>query len=198
MSVVNCRVIICRSHVRQNLSLLPPAILKVEPVQNNSFPGCFKSIFLVSYLSRPCQNKPNNFYYICSEVVLKSQRKPLPQLMRKGYELYFGCNVGGHDELWAPKSCCSWCSRTSAGWLKGTHKSMRFAGPMVCREPQDHLNDCCFCITKITGFSRFCMHIIEYLNIRFAVRPVPHDDSMPLAKQPKSFTLDSNWESEES
>jgi hypothetical protein len=31
------------------------------------------------------------FYYICGEVVLESQRKPLSQLVRKAYELYFGC-----------------------------------------------------------------------------------------------------------
>jgi hypothetical protein len=61
--------------------------------------GVFKSILLVCNMSRSCQNKPNSFSYICGEVELKSQRKPLPQLVRKAYELYFGCKVGDQDEV---------------------------------------------------------------------------------------------------
>jgi hypothetical protein len=51
-------------------------------------------------------------------------------------------------------------------------------------------------MTKVTGFSPFSMHKIEYLNIPFALRPVLHYDSMPLAKLPKSYTLDSDSKSE--
>jgi hypothetical protein len=80
--------------------------------------------------------------------------------------------------------------------LKGTHKAMPFAVPMVWHEPRDHLNDCCFCMTKITGFSWFSKHKIEYPNIPCALRPVPHDDSMPVPKPPESYTLDSDSESE--
>jgi hypothetical protein len=40
-----------------------------------------------------------------------------------------------------------------AGWLKGIHKSVPFAFPMVWREPRDNLNDYYFFMTKITGFS---------------------------------------------
>jgi hypothetical protein len=42
------------------------------------------------------------------------------------------------------------------------------------------------------------MHKIEYPNIPFVLEPVPHDDSMPLPKLPKSYTLYSDSESEES
>jgi hypothetical protein len=147
-------------------------------------------------MSRSCQNKPNSFCYICGEVVLKSERRPLSQFVRKAYELYFGCKVGDQDKVWVPKICCSSCSRTLVGWLKGTHKSMPFAVPMARREPREHLNDCYFCMTKITGFSRFSVHKIEYPNIPSALRPVPHGDSMPVPKPPESFTLDSDSESE--
>jgi hypothetical protein len=61
---------------------------------------CFKNIFLVPNISCACQN---SFCYICGEVVLKSQRKPLSQLVRKAYELYFGCKVGDQDKIWALK-----------------------------------------------------------------------------------------------
>jgi hypothetical protein len=52
-------------------------------------------------------------------------------------------------------------------------------------------------MTKITGFSWFFMGTTEYPNIPFALRLVAYDDSMPLPKLPKSFTLDSDSKSEE-
>jgi hypothetical protein len=152
--------------------------------RSNRFPVCLKSIFLARNMSRSCQNKPNSFRCMCGEVVLKSQRKPLSQFVRKTCELYFGCKVGDQDKVWVPKICCSSCSRTWAGRLKGTHKSMHFAVPMVWREPRDRLNDCYFCMTKITGFSQFSKHKTEYPNIPCALRPVPHDNSIPVPKPP--------------
>jgi hypothetical protein len=77
-------------------------------------------------------------------VVLKAQRKPLSQLVRKAYELYFGCKVRVQDKILAPKIFCSSCSRALAGWFKGTHKSMPFAVLMVWREPKGCLKDCYF------------------------------------------------------
>jgi hypothetical protein len=51
-------------------------------------------------MSRSCQK---SFCYICGEVVLKSTGKPLPQLVRKASELYFGLKAGDQDKIWAPK-----------------------------------------------------------------------------------------------
>lgn len=45
-------------------------------------------------MSHSCQNKLNSFCYIYGEVVLKSQRNPLSNPVRKAYELYFDCKVG--------------------------------------------------------------------------------------------------------
>jgi hypothetical protein len=121
----------------------------------------------------------------------------MSQLVRKAYELYFGCKVRDQDKVWALKICCSSWTGTLAGWLKGTHKSMPFAVLMLWREPQVHLNDCYFCMTKINGFSRCSKHKTEYHNIPSAVRRIPHDDSKPLPKTPESYTLDSDSESED-
>jgi hypothetical protein len=100
--------------------------------------GELKVFFLCPTLSRSCQN---TFPYICSEVVLKSQRKPLSQAVKKAYELYFGRKLEDQDKIWAPKSCCSSCSRALAGCLEGTHKSMPFAVQMAWHEPKDCLRD---------------------------------------------------------
>jgi hypothetical protein len=52
-------------------------------------------------------------------------------------------------------------------------------------------------MTKITGFSRFSNHKIEYPNVPSALRPVPHDYSLPVPKPPETYTLDLDSESEE-
>jgi hypothetical protein len=76
--------------------------------------------------------------------------------------------------------------------LFARYPQMPFAVPIVWRDPQNDLKDFCFYMTKITGFPQFSMHNIKYPNIPFALRPAPHDDSMPVSKLPKSYTLDSD------
>src|SRR5258705_1433865 len=103
-------------------------------------------------MPRACINKPETFCYVCGEFTLVAQRKPFTPLLRKAY-LYFGCKVGDDDKGWAPPICCNCCARTLTGWLKGTHKAMPFAVPMIWREPQNHVTDCYFCMTAIKGSS---------------------------------------------
>ena len=118
------------------------------------FPSFVYNVFNLTNMSlRTCVNKTDNFCYICGEVTVKAHQKPLSSLVKKAYELCFACKVGDQDKSWAPKICCSSCSRISTGWLKGTHKSMPFAVPMVWREPRNHVNDCYFCMTNIKGIT---------------------------------------------
>jgi hypothetical protein len=79
---------------------------------------------------------------------------------------------------------------TLTGWLKGTHRSMPFAVPMVWRKPRNHLDDCCLCITNISGFSVQSKHTIKYPNIPSALTLVPDDDSMPVSDPPKDYSLE--------
>lgn len=144
---------------------------------------------------RVCVNKADSFCYICGEVTAKAYQKPISSLVKKAYELYFGCKVGDQDRSWAPKMCCSSCSRTLTGWLKGTHKSMPFAVPMVWREPRNHVDDCYFCMTNIKGITSKTKRSIQYPNIPSAMRPVPHDNSLPIPQPPESYTLDSESDS---
>ena len=98
-------------------------------------------------------------------VLGRTQRKSITRVVKKAYELCFGCIVGNQDKSWAPHSCCSRCSRYLRGWLIGTHQSMRFAVPMVRREQKDHLTDCYFCLTKICGHNSKSKHTLVYPNI---------------------------------
>jgi hypothetical protein len=93
--------------------------------------------------------------------------------------------------------CCRSCSRTLTGWLKSAHRSMYFAVPVVRREPRHHLDDCCFCVNYITGFSVQSKHKIEYRIKPSALRAVPHDDLMPVPEPLDENTLESEPESVE-
>jgi hypothetical protein len=42
---------------------------------------------------------------------------------------------------------------------------------------------------NVTGFFPFSMHNTKCPNVSFALRPVSHDDSVPLPKLPQCYTL---------
>ena len=66
---------------------------------------------------------------------------------------------------------------------------MPFGVPMVWREPTNHLNDCYFCMTKISGFSTKNKQNIEYPNLPSALRPVPHSEDVPIPTVPVELNL---------
>ena len=96
---------------------------------------------LVSVLIR------QTYCYVCGEFTPKSQSTSISPIVKKAYELYFGCKVADQDKSLAPNLCCSRCSRYLRGWLIGSYQSMPFAVPMVWREQKDHLTDWYFCLT---------------------------------------------------
>jgi hypothetical protein len=115
-----------------------------------------------SFIMPPkCVSDVNSFCYVCGAVVLemcgdytiKINRKIITPLIKKAYELYFGCKVGDQDKPWAPHIVCANCAVCLRGWLKGSRKSVPFALSMVWREQKDHLTDCYICLTKISGIS---------------------------------------------
>jgi len=66
---------------------------------------------------------------------------------------------------------------------------MTFAVPLVWTEQKDHLINCYCCLTKIDGYNSKSKHTIVYPNIPSALRPVEHDNSLPIPKPLKQWTL---------
>ena len=130
-------------------------------------------------------------------MIFKGQSRPLSPFLKTAYHLYFGCKIGDQDRVWAPKQSCNSCALSLTGWLKGTHKSMPFAVPMVWRKPRDHGLDCYFCLTNIKGFSKNMKHKIRYPNLDSARRPVKHDFCLPVPVPPDTYTLRSVSSDEE-
>lgn len=148
--------------------------------------------------ARKCVNDCNMFCYICGELTLKSQKHNFTPIVKKAYELYFGCKIGDEDKSWAPKICCNTCARNLRNWLQGSRSSMPFAVPMIWREQKDHITDCYFCLTNVKGFSSKSKHKINYPNLDSALRPVPHDINLPVPVPPISWTLTDNDENSKS
>ena len=61
---------------------------------------------------------------------------------------------------------------------------MPFAVPMVWREQSDHVTDCYFCMTTITGFSRENKSKISLPVCKSAIKPVPHSPDLPVPQPP--------------
>jgi len=87
-----------------------------------------------------------------------------------------------------PYFCCVTCARHLAEWAKGS-RCMPFAIPIVRREPTDHVTDCYFCLTSITGVTTKSKHTVQYPNLPPAMRPVPHSAELPVPKPPTNITL---------
>lgn len=147
-------------------------------------------------MPRTCLNKADNFCYICGEVTFASQKRRITTVIKKAYNLYFGCKIGDQDKNWAPHICCNSCGSRLVQWLNGNKPSMPFAVPMIWREPTDHVSNCYFCMVPpiAKGLTKKKKLFVQYPNIQSAIRPVPHGEGLPIPKAPESFVVESSEE----
>jgi hypothetical protein len=127
---------------------------------------------------------------VCGDYTIKLNQKIITPLIKEANELYFGSKIGDQDKPWAPHIVCANCAVYLRGWLKGSQKSMPFALPIVWQEQKDHLTDCCFCLTKISGISLKSKHNIQYPSLPSAIRPELHSQDLPVPKPPEKWTID--------
>jgi hypothetical protein len=75
---------------------------------------------------------------------------------------------------------------------------MPFAVPMVWMETSNHISDCYLCLTPVaSGTNRKKKQRIVYPNMPSAIRPMPHEEDLPLPEPPKEYNLDSEMEEED-
>jgi len=113
-------------------------------------------------------------------VTAVDQRKQINENIELWYEKYFHCKIGDQDKSWAPHFACKPCVENLRSWSNGSRQSMPFAIPMIWREPVNHVDDCYFCLTNITGMTKKKRRKICYPNLRSAIRPVPHSKDLPV------------------
>ncbi|UYV75209.1 hypothetical protein LAZ67_12002923 [Cordylochernes scorpioides] len=62
-------------------------------------------------------NATKSLKYSSEKSAKRLHRRNLTPLIKKCYELYFGCKVGDQDKTWAPHHCCEICARRLTGWI---------------------------------------------------------------------------------
>jgi hypothetical protein len=94
------------------------------------------------------------------KTTIKSQTLCFMLLIKKCYELYFGCKVGDKDKSWAPDICnvCEAAHRIGK-WFAP------LAIPMVWRKPNDHSSECYFCLTNIIRVTSKSKHTVKYRDL---------------------------------
>jgi hypothetical protein len=61
---------------------------------------------------------------------------------------------------------------------------------MVWREPKYHSSDSYFCLTNITGITSKYNHAVKYPNVPSAMRPVSHNEALPIPKPSENVNVD--------
>jgi hypothetical protein len=64
---------------------------------------------------------------------------------------------------------------------------------MVWREPKDHSSNSYFCLTNITGITSNSRHTVKYPNVPPAMRPLPHNEALPIPEPPANVTVDDEY-----
>ena len=138
--------------------------------------------------SRKCKLSADCFCYVCGLYVSLKQVKYKINLEAKfaqAYERYFGIKIGDQDKNWAPHVICGTCRSNLDAWLRGDRHSMPFAIPRVWREPQNHTDDCYFCMVDISRFKKTKnRRDIVYPSIPSSIASVPHSSELPIPKPP--------------
>lgn len=140
-------------------------------------------------MSRKCVISREAFFYICGEFTLKSQRKAISPLVRKVHELYFGCNVGDQVKNWHHTLVAVRVLLIrEIGWMNHGQRC-HFLFQWLSRAKRSRywllfLSDKCvwvLCKSK---------KAIQYPTLPSAMRPVQHNDCLPVPRSPTVWTLD--------
>jgi len=60
---------------------------------------------------------------------------------------------------------------------------------MVWRKLTDHVSDCYFCLTSITGVTAKSKHTVQFPNLPSVMRLVPHSVDLPVPKPPTNMMM---------
>lgn len=146
-------------------------------------------------MRRKCLNSPDSFCYICGVFTIAKQRTNITRFVKQAYLAYFQLPLGQQDKPWVPHTVCKPCVENLRQWTKGKRKHLSFGKPMVWREPRNHVDDCYFCLTKTSGYSKKTRHRITYPDLDSVTRPEPHSESVPVPVFKELSSADSGSDS---
>ncbi|XP_076799828.1 uncharacterized protein LOC143444920 [Clavelina lepadiformis] len=105
-------------------------------------------------------------------------------------------DIGDQDNSWAPHVICGSCRSNLEGWLRGSGKVMSFVVPRVWREPQNHHDDCYFCMINISKYCKISgRRAMAYPSTPSSIAPVPHSEALPIPNPPSNIEMYSGEDS---
>ena len=126
---------------------------------------------------RHCQIDKDKFCYICG-IYMAQERSYNILIITKlveAYKKYFSLSLTADmSKSWAPKCSCGSCKAKLLAWPRGGKGQMPFSVPRGWRSPQNHVNDCYFCLIDIARYvssKKKCK--IIYPSINSSIAPVP-------------------------
>ena len=97
-------------------------------------------------------------------------------------------DIGDQDRFWAPHVICGSCRSNLEGWLRGSGR-LSFAFPRVWKEPQNHHDDCYFCMINILKYRKVRgRRAMTYSSIFSSIAPVPHSDALTIPNPPSNVS----------
>ena len=127
-----------------------------------------------------CVKIPDAFFYLCGNFTTVKNRMKIADFIKKMYHTYFEVKLGEQYKTWAHHIICSNCNSTLLTWAKD-ERSLTFGFPMVWQEPIDRTRTkCSFCSVNTVDITSKYKHLIKYVNLPLAVRPVPHYSEIPV------------------
>jgi hypothetical protein len=120
---------------------------------------------------------------VCGDYTIKLNRKTITPLIKKAYELYFGCEIGDQDKPWAPHIVCQLFSVFERMVERFSEVYAVCCSNGVARTKRSFDR-------QLSGISLKSEHSIQYPSLPSAVRLVLHSQDLPVPKPPKKWTTD--------
>jgi hypothetical protein len=96
------------------------------------------------------------------------------------FKKYFGLEILNQNKPWVPHVICGSCRATLEAWLRGEKRKMTCGIPRLWREPQNHVNDCFFCLLDLSHFKKTKNRFhIQYPDVPSFRAPVLHSVELP-------------------
>lgn len=120
---------------------------------------------------KPCRVSPNRFCNICGEYVVKNDGRTLTATIKIAYFHFFGYKMVS-DKPWIPNVSCARCSYSLLEWYRGKPRALPFLTPMIWRQPENHHDNCYFCVINVSGYSKTNKRSISYPDLASVTKPV--------------------------
>ena len=145
--------------------------------------------------SRQCRNSPDSFCYVCgyyvgekhiSNKIVKEAKYWTAYMYTVLWNVHWGPGQGLGS---ACNVICGSCRSNLEGWLRGSGRVMPSAIPIVWRDPQNHHDDCYFCMINITKYRKVMgRRALTYPSIPSSIAPVPHSETLPVPNPPTNVS----------